>query len=348
MAADPAYFRIGDAKGDSVVVRITQPASIQRARDILAGRSSAAIMIGKVVTASAFYNPGWHFHVDPVTVSFADTAAEVCDSAIGGVEHGLSDIGGSFLPGFRWCPWTTRVLAALPLPADAAQHVVHLSAADYTEEALAPGSIVAAFGAGLAANCSIVLTDSTGGQWKPSVLYSASGQANYLLPDGLAPGAVTAAITTGDGHQFVDPLYVHAFAPSLFSVTTDRLAAAWVTRVKADGSTSVEPVFQLDSQMQELIPAAIAFGSATDQVYLSLLGTGIRNRSNLGALQVILGASRLPALYAGPQASLAGVDQINVLLPHALAGSGTASVWIASALPGPRTLESESVQVVFQ
>jgi uncharacterized protein (TIGR03437 family) len=100
--------------------------------------------------------------------------------------------------------------------------------------------------------------------------------------------------------------------------------------------------------MQRLIPAPIGFGSATDQVYLSLLGTGIRNRSNLGALQVLLGGGRLPALYAGPQPSLGGVDQINVLLPHALGGSGTASVWIASTLPGPRTLESEAVQLVFQ
>jgi uncharacterized protein (TIGR03437 family) len=170
----------------------------------------------------------------------------------------------------------------------------------------------------------------------------------YLLPDGLKPGAVTAAITTPDGQQFIDPLFVHAFAPSLFAVNLDCLAAAWVTRVKADGSVSREPVYQLDSQTQTLIPAPIALGPETDQVYLNLLGTGIRNRPNLDSLRIVLGGSRLSALYAGAVPSLAGIDRIKVLLPHTLAGSGTASVSIASTLPGPRTLASEAVHLVFQ
>jgi uncharacterized protein (TIGR03437 family) len=347
-AADPAYFQIGDARGDSIVVLITQPASVQKARDILAGRSPAAIMTGKVIPAPSFYNPGWHFHVDPATVAFVDIAAEVCDSAIGGVDQGLNDVGGAFLPGFLWCPWSTRVLAEIPVPADAAQHVVHVSAADYTEEALAPGAVAAAFGPGLIADSSIVLTDSTGGQSTASVVSSGAGQMTYLLPDGLAPGPVTAAITTPDGQQFTDPLYVHAFASSLFAVNLDRLAAAWVTRMRADGSMSAEPVYQLDSQTQTLIPAPIALGPETDQLYLNLLGTGIRNRPSLDSLQIVLGGRRLPVLDAGAVPSLAGVDQIKVLLPHTLGGSATVSVSIASTLPGPRTLASEAVHLVFQ
>src|SRR5215472_3016443 len=120
--ADPAYFRIGDASGSSIIVRVDHGTSIQRARDALAGRSGPVILTGKVVPVPAFDNPDWRFHVDPITVEFVDLAAEVCDSSIAGVERALSEVGGSILPGFRWCLWSTKILAELPIPADAAQH----------------------------------------------------------------------------------------------------------------------------------------------------------------------------------------------------------------------------------
>jgi hypothetical protein len=64
--------------------------------------------------------------------------------------------------------------------------------------------------------------------WTTEVLAELPPPAvNYLLPAGLPPGAVTASIVTGERRRFVDPpLYFHAYAPSLFSVTHDSLAAA--------------------------------------------------------------------------------------------------------------------------
>jgi uncharacterized protein (TIGR03437 family) len=349
-AADLAYFRLGDVAGDSIIVRVNQAAAIQKARAVLAGRSGSVIMTGKIVPVSAFYNPGWSFHVDPLTVEFTELATEVCDASIGGVEQALNDLGGSFLPGFRWCPWTAKILAELPIPDEAAQHATHVSAADYSESALAPGSIAAAFGTGLLSETvvSITLTDSTGGQYMASLLNVAPGQVNYVLPGELLPGPVTAAIKTSEGHQYVDSLYVQLFSPSLFSLTPPGVAAGWVTRVRPDGSTTVEPVFRFDSSTQSIVAVPIDLGPTTDQVYLSLLGTGTRNRPDLGSIQIILGDYEYPVLYAGQQSSFSGVDQINVLLPHVLAGSGMTAVSISSTLPGPRTLQSEPVELVFR
>ena len=123
---------------------------------------------------------------------------------------------------------------------------------------------------------------------------------------------------------------------------------AWVTRLKEDGSTSVEPVFRFDSESQTVTAVPIDLGAPTDQVYLSLLGTGIRNRPDLNSIQIILGGHSAPLLYAGPQYLYSGVDQINVLLPRALVGLGMAAVSISSALPDQHTLQSEAVQLVFK
>ena len=65
--ADPAYFRIGDASGSSIVVRVDQAAAIERAREALAGRSGPGqnrsrarirqILAGTYLTPAAMPGP---------------------------------------------------------------------------------------------------------------------------------------------------------------------------------------------------------------------------------------------------------------------------------------------------
>ena len=61
-------------------------------------------------------------------------------------------------------------------------------------------------------------------------------------------------------------------------------------------------------------------------MYLTLYGTGIRNRSSLENVLVTINGISLPALYAGPQPSFAGLDQINVQLTPDLGGSGVSDI----------------------
>ena len=59
---------------------------------------------------------------------------------------------------------------------------------------------------------------------------------------------------------------------------------------------------------------------------LVLYGTGIQNRAALSDVTVTIGGQTLPAAYAGAAPNYAGEDQVNVLLPASLAGSGTVNV----------------------
>ena len=64
------------------------------------------------------------------------------------------------------------------------------------------------------------------------------------------------------------------------------------------------------------------YPNGSEQVFLVLYGTGLRNRSSLASVKVQIGGSVLPALYAGAQLQYPGLDQVNVQLPQSLAGAG--------------------------
>jgi len=68
----------------------------------------------------------------------------------------------------------------------------------------------------------------------------------------------------------------------------------------------------------------IDLGSTTDQVYLTLFGTGF-DAAVLGTVTATIAGQPSQVTYAGPQ-GLAGLDQVNILLPRGLAGSGDSPV----------------------
>ena len=72
--------------------------------------------------------------------------------------------------------------------------------------------------------------------------------------------------------------------------------------------------------------AALDFGGAGDTVYLSLFGTGIRNRSTLTAVSATVGGANARVEYAGAQGQFVGLDQVNIVVPRELAGRGALDV----------------------
>jgi hypothetical protein len=112
-AADPstAYFKMaGATEADSFVIALTDPATIAEARALASGQEPSKHVTGLVVAEAAPYNAPWSFHLDPATISFAEMSIEVCDAATSYVEEHLVEVGGAFLPGRRWCPWSSRVV----------------------------------------------------------------------------------------------------------------------------------------------------------------------------------------------------------------------------------------------
>jgi len=70
--APDAYFQLGfDGVSDTFVIRLTDPARIQTARNILSGTETQLRHVsGIVVKALAFYNVPWTYHFDPNSISF--------------------------------------------------------------------------------------------------------------------------------------------------------------------------------------------------------------------------------------------------------------------------------------
>ena len=107
-----AYFKIaGATEADTFVIALTDPALIVEARAMVSGEAPSKHVTGIVIAEPVTYNAPWSFHLDQASISFAEMAIEVCDAATSYVEEHLAEVGGAFLPGRRWCPWSSRVIA---------------------------------------------------------------------------------------------------------------------------------------------------------------------------------------------------------------------------------------------
>jgi len=116
-AADSAHFEFTDVTGSRFVVQLTGPAKIQHARDLLSGATTdRPHVIGRITPRPAPYNATWNYHLRPDTIDFFDVAIEVCDATIPYVEDHLDEAGGAFLPGYVWCPWSSRLVREVPTP----------------------------------------------------------------------------------------------------------------------------------------------------------------------------------------------------------------------------------------
>ncbi len=151
-------------------------------------------------------------------------------------------------------------------------------------------------------------------------LYRAeSGQITYVAPANTFPGKAVALVSNGDRTVAAVTLSVDPVAPQLFTLNGSRTAAGLLQRVKADGTQTTET----------LTEAAIDLGPDGDRVYLVLAGTGIRGRSRLESVTARIASQDSTVLFAGPQPSYDGLDQVNLLLPRTLIGSGVIDITLS-------------------
>ena len=223
------------------------------------------------------------------------------------------------------------------------EKVVTVSAASYHLTGLASQAIATSFGTGLATatiaattlplpteigGTSVKVKDTAGTERFAPLLYVSPTQVNYQIPAGTALGAATVTITSEGGSVSSGIVLIKPVAPSLFTANGDGqgVAAAVALRVKADGSRSYEEVVQFDAAQNRFIPRPIDLGPESDQVYLSLFGTVIRNRSSLSAVITTIGGAYAAVSFAGVQPYFEGLDQVNVLVPRSLIGRGEVDV----------------------
>jgi uncharacterized protein (TIGR03437 family) len=199
------------------------------------------------------------------------------------------------------------------------------NAASYLSVSFAADEIVTLFGPNLAtatasasgapvdslAGAAVKVRDSAGMSRTAPLFFASPAQAAILMPAGLAPGPATLTVTNA-GRVLSASIAVTAVAPGLFTADSSGQGApaAQVIRVHGDGT-------QDDPQ-----PATsrIDLSDPNTAVYLVLYGTGIRHAAAAPACTIAL--QPVPVLFAGAQGTLPGLDQVNVLLPPGLKGSG--------------------------
>jgi uncharacterized protein (TIGR03437 family) len=219
-----------------------------------------------------------------------------------------------------------------------------VSAASFAEAGpLAPGSLVAAFGSGLAEQSmqasaaqlptllggrQLLVIESDGVERLAPLLFVSPNQVNFLIPDGTRNGKVTLALAGSKGFLAVTQAQIETVAPALFSMNGDGsgVAAATTIRVAVDGAVTSQPAFRCDAPPARCVPGGIDLGGPADRVFLVLFGTGIRGRSSLASVEATIGGVPAEVQYAGPQSEYPGLDQVNVLIPPSLAGQGVVTV----------------------
>ncbi|MGH9766735.1 MAG: hypothetical protein ACREAB_04805 [Blastocatellia bacterium] len=221
----------------------------------------------------------------------------------------------------------------------------NVSSANYRGPNLAAESIASAFGQAMAsitqsasstplptemAGTRVIVRDNTGVERPAPLFFISPTQINYQIPPGTLPGSAAITVINGSGLSSTDSIQIVSVAPGLFSAnaTGGGVAAALALRVKPDGTRNYEAVAEYDQTQKQYIAVPIDLRAPADQVFLVLFGTGLRGRNELSGVTVIVGGADAEVTYAGPQAMLVGLDQINLRLPSSLSGKGEADVTV--------------------
>jgi uncharacterized protein (TIGR03437 family) len=212
-----------------------------------------------------------------------------------------------------------------------------VSAASFTAGPAAPDSIVAAFGKNLtsatASAGSIPLpvtlgsTSITVAGTAAPLLYVSPSQINFEIPSGTSAGDANVVISAPGGATLTGTVTIQAVAPSLFTLNAAGLAAANVISV-SNGVQTTSSVYA-------------SINVASGEVYLILYGTGIRGAA--GAVRAYVQGMEVPVTFAGAQPDFPGLDQVNILLPPSLAGSGSVNIVLTAF-----GIESNTVSVSIQ
>jgi uncharacterized protein (TIGR03437 family) len=232
--------------------------------------------------------------------------------------------------------------AAVTLTVIPQQLVVTNSASFKTT--VAPDSLASIFGDNLVASpvsaallpwpftlggISVIFRDATGVERFAALKFVSPGQINAVVPPELSLGQATVIVRSATADVETGQATIANVAPGIFSGdgTGAGPAAAAVLTVHPDGSTSfLQQATRCDGH-GNCIPNPIDLGTDGDQNFLMLYGVGIRRGSQI--TKVRIGAQDFTPLYAGPQAQLGGVDQVNVALPASLRGAGNVTITIA-------------------
>ena len=170
------------------------------------------------------------------------------------------------------------------------------------------------------------ITDSAG-QTRPALLYFVTvTQMSYLIPAATAIGHASLKLTTSNGTTITDGFQVQTISPGLFTANSSGSgvpAGFWI-RAAANGTQTQGYLFDPTQAVGSRNPVAVDLGAATDQVFLSLYGTGFRGAATATATA---GGATVPVSGFAAVGVYQGEDVVNIgPLPRSLAGQGLVTV----------------------
>jgi len=217
------------------------------------------------------------------------------------------------------------------------------SAASYSNEVVAPESIVATFGINLASGTgqatqqplptslggvTVTVRDSTGVERPAPLFFVSPGQINFQIPSEVGPGSALVESFVDGQIASRGTIRVNSTAPAIFTADSSGRGypAAALLRYRGNQLVAVEPVYDYDSVRRVFVGRPIDPGPPDDSLFLVLYGTGFRRHGGLGSIGVRMGGVDAQVVYAGAQGDYAGLDQLNVRIPRELAGRGEVEV----------------------
>lgn len=216
--------------------------------------------------------------------------------------------------------------------------LINSNASSYQTDSIAPDSIVAAFGKGLAttttiaegqslpnalAGTSLRIRDSIGVEHQVRLFFVSPGQVNYHLPSAVAPGRAAVTLTNGNEQVSSGSVEITRVSPGIFTVDGSGrgLAAADIQRKNPQGLITYERVWSIETDGR-VVARPVDFGSPMDELFLVLYGTGFRSRSSLSGIAASVGGQMAEVLSAGGVEGYVGLDQCVIRLHRQLIGRG--------------------------
>lgn len=235
--------------------------------------------------------------------------------------------------------------------------ISQLSSAAGGVPALAPGSLASVFAASGTSyssgqpsapglpwpasinGTSVTIVDFTDASTTAPLTYVSSSQVNFQIPDTVALGPAIVTVTSGTETVATGLVILTTLAPSLFTLNSSNLAAAYAACVSSSGAITTETPFQA---VNGAIEAQALNLGACSQTILELYGTGLDYATASGT-QVMFGEVAGMVQYAGPGGGFPGLDQINVVIPQSLAGKGSVPIMVSTG-----GMTSNTVNVTIQ
>lgn len=232
---------------------------------------------------------------------------------------------------YKWY-WTTDfgtfVDALIPVGVSAVQAARTVSAGSFVQS-VAPDSLAATFGTQLstttAAANSLPLPLTLAGvtvmvnNLSAPLLYVSPTQINYQIPANVDPGTAVVKVIRGGTEIANGTVTIESVSPSIFTVKADGKGVP-AAQTTINGTTFL-PVANADGTAR-----AISVGTTAQPNFLVLYGTGLRRRSSMTNVRVLIGGVQAEVSFLGAHSRLVGVDQMNIKLPQTLRGRGNVDV----------------------